>query len=59
MGVDVHYVLTGSRLSPELGSLKAEESKLLEQFQSLSEKDQEAVSRLVSAMAATTKGPAA
>lgn len=53
MGVDVHFVLTGSRHSIDAASLSEEESLVLEQFRSLPEHDRASVKRLTSALAAT------
>ncbi|MNE92035.1 hypothetical protein D3C80_1897160 [compost metagenome] len=53
MGVDVHFVLTGSRHSIDAANLSEEESLVLEQFRSLPEHDRASVKRLTGALAAT------
>lgn len=53
MGVDVHYVLTGSRHTIDAASLSEEEASVLEKFRSLPESDRAAVKRLTGALAAT------
>lgn len=57
-GVDVLYVVTGERKPQAADSITAEDSQLIDQYHSLSPKDQEAVSHLISALAATSRGPA-
>ncbi|MNG22772.1 hypothetical protein D3C84_1072960 [compost metagenome] len=51
--MDVLYVVTGEHKPLPAESVAAEDAELLEQYQSLSEGDREAVRRLVSALAAT------
>ena len=55
MAVDVHFVLTGSRLSIDAGGLNEEESLILEQFRSLPDHDRVSVKRLTGALAATVQ----
>jgi transcriptional regulator with XRE-family HTH domain len=55
LGVDVHFVLTGSRHSIDAANLSPEESSVLEQFRSLPEQDRTAVKRLTGALAATAQ----
>lgn len=51
MKVDVHYVLTGSRVSAEVGSLTQDESSLLEQFRKLPESDRAGTVKMITALA--------
>lgn len=53
-GVDVPYVLTGRRLQRALEGLNEAEETLLHQFRTLSDYDQKAVHRIISAMAEVT-----
>ncbi|MCY1302839.1 Helix-turn-helix domain protein [compost metagenome] len=55
MGVDVLYVVTAERKPQPADSITAAESQHLELYRSLGERDREAVERLVSALAATSK----
>lgn len=55
LGVDVHYVLTGSRHTMDAGKLSEEETTLLGQFRALPENDRSAVKRLTGALAATSQ----
>ncbi|HHX6814690.1 helix-turn-helix domain-containing protein [Pseudomonas aeruginosa] len=57
-GVDVLYVVVGERKPQSADSISVEESQHLELFRALNQKDREAVERLVSALAATSTGPA-
>ncbi|HCD9834319.1 TPA: XRE family transcriptional regulator [Pseudomonas aeruginosa] len=50
MDVDVHYILTGSRISQDPAGLSPEEAQVLEQFRSLPAKDRDAVSRLTAGL---------
>ena len=50
-GVDVPYVLTGRRMQRALEGLTEAEEALLHQFRTLSDYDQKAVHRIISAMA--------
>lgn len=51
MGVDVHYVLTGSRGPTEAGSLTADESELLDRYRQLPEADRAGAAKMVTALA--------
>jgi transcriptional regulator with XRE-family HTH domain len=53
-GVDVLYVLTGGRLLRAVEGLDEGEERLIQQFRTLSEYDQKAVHRIVSAMSEVT-----
>ncbi|MGG4659331.1 XRE family transcriptional regulator [Pseudomonas vlassakiae] len=53
IGVDVHYVLTGSRISADLGGLSEREVALLGFFRELPEGEQANLVRTASALAAT------
>jgi transcriptional regulator with XRE-family HTH domain len=53
-GVDVPYVLTGRRTLRALEGLNEAEEMLLRQFRTLSDYDQKAVHRIISAMAEVT-----
>jgi transcriptional regulator with XRE-family HTH domain len=53
MAVDVHYVLTGSRMPIDSANLSAEESLVLEQFRALPDHDRASIKRLTGALAAT------
>lgn len=55
MAVDVHYVLTGSRISIDSSNLSQEEALVLEQFRALPEHDRTSVKRLTGALAATSQ----
>ncbi|MDH4585620.1 helix-turn-helix transcriptional regulator [Pseudomonas sp. BN415] len=59
VGVDILYVVTGQHVPLPADSISAADSRILEQYHSLSEKDQEAVAHLISALAATSMGPTA
>lgn len=51
MGVDVHYVLTASRISTDAASLSPEEASLLEHYRQLPEADRTHTQRTVTALA--------
>lgn len=51
MGVDVHYVLTGSRVASDGSSLSPDESGLLEQYRKLPEADRAGAAKMVTALA--------
>ncbi|MNQ91502.1 Helix-turn-helix domain protein [compost metagenome] len=51
IGVDVLYVLTGVRLQRAVEQLNEAEERLVQQFRTLSDYDQQAVHRIVGAMA--------
>ena len=51
MDVDVHYVLTGLRISAELGDLSQDESVLLEHYRQLSEADRAGAAKMITALA--------
>lgn len=52
MGVDVHYVLTGSRISTDAASLAPDEASLLENYRQLPEGDRQHTHKMVTALAA-------
>lgn len=51
MGVDVQYVLTGARISTEVGSLSPDEAGLLEHYRQLPETDRVGAAKMVTALA--------
>lgn len=51
MGVDVNYVLTGSRVSTDADSLTPDEASLLEHYRQLPEADRTHTQRTVTALA--------
>ncbi|MFU3873536.1 helix-turn-helix domain-containing protein [Pseudomonas aeruginosa] len=51
MGVDVHYVLTGSRVSTDTASLSPDEAALLEHYRQLPEDDRAGIAKMVTALA--------
>lgn len=53
LGVDVHYVLTGSRVSTDAGTLSEDEAQLVEQFRQLPEEDRNSVRRMAAALSIT------
>ncbi|NVZ43718.1 helix-turn-helix transcriptional regulator [Pseudomonas tolaasii] len=53
MGVDVHYVLTGSRVSTDSGALSEREVALIGHFRNLPDGEQANLVRTASALAAT------
>ncbi|MBD9676260.1 helix-turn-helix transcriptional regulator [Pseudomonas sp. PDM18] len=57
VGVDVLYVVTGTRTPLPSSSLTPEEGLVLEQYRSLPDQDRAAVSRLTSALSLTKSSP--
>lgn len=51
MGVDVQYVLTGMRISTEVGNLSADEAGLLEHYRQLPEADRAGAAKMITALA--------
>lgn len=51
MGVDVQFVLTGSRISTDAGSLAPDEARLLEHYRQLPEADRGHTGKMVAALA--------
>ncbi|ERI50506.1 hypothetical protein N878_08580 [Pseudomonas sp. EGD-AK9] len=51
MGVDVHYVLTGARISTDAGSLAPDEASLLEHYRQLPEAERGHTGKMVAALA--------
>lgn len=51
MGVDVHYVLTGSRISTDADSLAPDEASLLEHYRQLPEAERGHTGKMVAALA--------
>lgn len=51
MGVDVNYVLTGSRLSTDAASLAPDEASLLEHYRQLPEAERGHTGKMVAALA--------
>lgn len=54
-GVDVLFVVTGVRLLAAAGSLSAMEASLLEAFRTLTESDQETLTRMAAGLSAISK----
>lgn len=54
MGVDVNYVLTGSRISTDVGNLSIDEANLLAHYRQLPDSDRAGASRMVTALAEMT-----
>lgn len=50
-GVDLLYVLTGQRSTLSSAQLSAQESRIIEDYRSLGEDDQEAIAQLASSLA--------
>ncbi len=54
-GVDVLFVVTGVRLLAAAGSLSAMEASLLEAFRTLTESDQDTLTRMAAGLSAVSK----
>lgn len=55
MGIDVHYVLTGSRVPTDPRGLSPMETSLLEAFRSLTASDQDTLTRMAAGLSAVSK----
>jgi len=51
LGIDVYYIVTGTRLPESLEALSADDEQLLKRYRSISADDQKAIRRFLQAMA--------
>jgi transcriptional regulator with XRE-family HTH domain len=51
LGIDVYYIVTGTRLPEPVGELSADDEQLLKRYRSIPADDQKAVRRFLQAMA--------